>query len=206
MALDKIVDSAQLDGALSATASAIRAKTGGTEQIPWDAATGFAAAVSAITAGGGGNTVQIGQNTKTPNILNLFWVLENGTAKTGEFTLASSLPNKETLIFDSGLSTIKGIFYVDADYVYTATDNKPEYGVWGLYMKNTEGKNNVQAIGLSTYNAASTILGYVTAHNTFITRATYEIIGGALYVTATYNNHQEYTPFCPNHRYVWVAW
>lgn len=64
MALDKIVDSAQLDGALTATADAIRDKTGGTEQIAWDAGKGFADAIAAIAAGGGG-TLAVNSGTIT---------------------------------------------------------------------------------------------------------------------------------------------
>lgn len=50
MAYDKIVDSAKLDTAMTATANAIRGKTGGTDQIAWDETTGFASAVSGIEA------------------------------------------------------------------------------------------------------------------------------------------------------------
>lgn len=53
MAYDKVVDSAKLDAGMTATANAIRAKTGGTEKIPWDSATGFKTAVEAIQTGGG---------------------------------------------------------------------------------------------------------------------------------------------------------
>lgn len=51
MAYDKIIDSAKLDGALSATANAIRAKNGDNAKIPWDATTGFANAIAAIASG-----------------------------------------------------------------------------------------------------------------------------------------------------------
>lgn len=51
MALDKLVDSTQLDGAMTATANAIRGKTGGSSQIAWDASTGFANEVSGISTG-----------------------------------------------------------------------------------------------------------------------------------------------------------
>ena len=50
MAYDKVIDSAKLDGAMSATADAIRGKTGGTAQIAWNESTGFASAVDAIEA------------------------------------------------------------------------------------------------------------------------------------------------------------
>lgn len=53
MAYDKVVDSAKLDAGMTATANAIRAKTGGTEKIPWDSATGFKTAVEEIQTGGG---------------------------------------------------------------------------------------------------------------------------------------------------------
>lgn len=49
---DAVVDSARLDGALTATAEAIREKTGNTEPIPFDMDNGFKAAVDNIETGG----------------------------------------------------------------------------------------------------------------------------------------------------------
>ncbi len=51
MAIDKAVDSGALDTALTYTADRIRAKTGGTDQIAWDAEKGFGEAVDGIQAG-----------------------------------------------------------------------------------------------------------------------------------------------------------
>lgn len=51
MAYDKVVDSAALDSALTATADAIRAKTGSEDAIAWDAEKGFAGAVEGIPEG-----------------------------------------------------------------------------------------------------------------------------------------------------------
>lgn len=48
MAYDKVVDSAKLDAAVTASANAIRAKTGETAKIPWDETSGFASAISQI--------------------------------------------------------------------------------------------------------------------------------------------------------------
>lgn len=45
MAYDKMVDSTQLDGAMTATANAIRARTGSGDTIAWDASTGFKNAI-----------------------------------------------------------------------------------------------------------------------------------------------------------------
>jgi hypothetical protein len=53
MAFDKLVDSAKLEMEMTATAVAIRNKTGLTDTIPWEDNTGFANAVAAITVGGG---------------------------------------------------------------------------------------------------------------------------------------------------------
>lgn len=52
MAFDKVVDSTQLDAAMTYTANRIRNKTGGTNQIAWDSAKGFGDAVDAISGGG----------------------------------------------------------------------------------------------------------------------------------------------------------
>ena len=51
MAFDKIVDSIQLDAAITYTADRIRVKTGDTNQMTWDSAKGFGDAVDAITGG-----------------------------------------------------------------------------------------------------------------------------------------------------------
>lgn len=48
MAYDKVVDSAKLDAAVTASANAIRAKTGESAKIPWDETSGFASAISQI--------------------------------------------------------------------------------------------------------------------------------------------------------------
>ena len=53
MAFDKVIDSTQLDSAMTYTANRIRNKTGGTDQIAWDSAKGFGDAVDAISSGGG---------------------------------------------------------------------------------------------------------------------------------------------------------
>lgn len=63
MAYDKVVDSAQLDAALTATANAIREKAGNADACAWDASTGFASLIAAIQAGGGGGEVKTGTVT-----------------------------------------------------------------------------------------------------------------------------------------------
>lgn len=58
MALDKLVDSTQLDGAMTETANALRTKGGTSAQIAWDNTYGFKAAVEALPSGGGGGAVE----------------------------------------------------------------------------------------------------------------------------------------------------
>lgn len=55
MALDKVVDSAKLNGALKATADAIRSKTGSTDSVPFDPSTGFKTIIDSMEVGGGGS-------------------------------------------------------------------------------------------------------------------------------------------------------
>lgn len=58
MAFDKVINSTQLDAAMTYTANRIRNKTGGTDQIAWDSAKGFGDAVDAITGGGADHSVE----------------------------------------------------------------------------------------------------------------------------------------------------
>lgn len=55
MAFDKIIDSSQLDTALTATADAIRSKTGSIDPIVWNSETGFKASIESMDVGDGGN-------------------------------------------------------------------------------------------------------------------------------------------------------
>lgn len=58
MAFDTVIDKAQLEAAMKATADAIREKTGDTADCTWDQTQGFAALIAAIEAGGGGVQLQ----------------------------------------------------------------------------------------------------------------------------------------------------
>lgn len=157
------------------------------------------AAIASLADGfgqGEGNAIQIGQDTPSPNWSNLFWALENGTAKTGTFVLASPLPD-ETLIVSSGLETISGIMLIDVDRTEYAETNVD--GVWigiGLLSEGELMAGFVLSTGINV-NASKT---------SFIVRGTWRFDGGDLYVTPTYANNQSYTPFRPGETYRWVAW
>lgn len=146
-----------------------------------------------------GNAIQIGQESPS-NILNMFYAMENGTAKTGEFSVDEYLPNTETLIFQSGLEEIKGYMIIDADWYPGAINS--ERTVFAYRDFDT----NISIIVNSTTISNSESLQSLTSFASKITRGTVTIDGGDFYVTADYNKNSGYTPFEPGHRYVWVAW
>ena len=67
---EMLVDSTKLDACLDAEADAIRAKTGGSADIPFDFANnkGFADAIAAIPTGGGGGVELIADFTATDDV------------------------------------------------------------------------------------------------------------------------------------------
>lgn len=83
MAYDKVIDSAKLESAITATADAIRAKTGSTEKIPWDAEKGYKDAVESIPEGGGGTDVSGVTATEADVLEGAVFVDSNGEEKEG---------------------------------------------------------------------------------------------------------------------------
>lgn len=184
---------------LTAIADAIRSKTGKTDALTLDAMPGE---IEGIQTGGGSS--DFGENTVVPNPLNMFYALEKGTGVTGEFTLASLLPNTETLIFDTGLSEIKGIIYIDADFAYGQTTyTGGQVGTSGIMLR----ENGVAVLELFLNNSAKSSSDLrPNPQIGFVSQGKYRIDGGTLYVTANYNNNATYTPFAAKHRYKWFAW
>ena len=91
-----------------------------------------------VNVSGGGSGIEIGiQNTTIPNILNMFYALEQGTAKTGEFTLSQAIPNSEVEIFDTTLATVHGIFIADESQDTINTANTPENALYALCFNPT---------------------------------------------------------------------
>lgn len=153
MAYDKLVDSAKLDGALKSTADAIRAKTGGTENIPWSETEGFKSAVEGITAGGGsgGSTSGDGRPFMIENVMRVAFRNSLTTPSGVEYYYnhehlpeipADVVENYQYIVIMKNLTytriyASKGVFY------YTVTDA----GVEKLY-------DNAPGTGVRyTYNA-----------------------------------------------------
>lgn len=154
------------------------------------------AAVSALIAGfgqGAGNAVQIGQETPAPSFINLFYALEQGTAVTGTFTLASALSG-ETLIFSSGLPALNGIMLVNTD----RTTSLGAEGVWISIALLSDGDIAFSSVLNTAYTA--------TAGGIALRVNNYRFDGGDLYLTPTFPGNVQYTPFRVGENYRWVAW
>ena len=174
---------------LTAIADEVRGKTGGTELLTLDE---IAAAICGISVGG--NAVQIGRDAPSPSFINLFHALEQGTAKTGTFTLANALSG-ETLIFSSGLESLTGFMLIDVDR--TESLEKQE-GVWVSIGLLTAGDIAFSFVLNTSYIASA---GGVAPRV-----SSYRFDGGDLFLTPAFAGNKQYTPFRVGETYCWVAW
>lgn len=154
---------------------------------------------------GGSSGIKIGiKTTSIPNILNMFYALENGTATTGEFTLARTIPNTSTLIFDTGLSTVNGLFIADESQATLNTGTSPENTLLAIVFNPTSSTGTYAMTRLNIRLSYGASGGLSTS---FINRVSaWEVSDGKFYATGTYNRHSNYTPFSAGHTYRWVAW
>lgn len=205
MAVDKLVDSTQLNADLTSVANAIRTKGGTSASLAFPSE--FVSAIDAISGGGSGTDIGIPkESTVTVNLLNMFYALENGTAKTGEFTLSTALPNSETLVLSTGLSELNGLFICAEKQSTYITGATPENVLIALILREN-GTSKYAFTRITKYmdivsgnNASSGAIGQ------FLVRSSYRIDGGNLYVTASFNANNTYTPFRSGITYRWVAW
>lgn len=99
MAFDKVIDSAKLDAGMTATANAIRAKTGGTSPIAWDSADGFRGAVEAINTEGGVELPELNEPAEPGEVFSgKEYIDGSGQKKTGSFTIDDELTEQDSLI------------------------------------------------------------------------------------------------------------
>lgn len=170
-----------------------------------------------VNVSGGGGT-QIGQATPT-NLLNMFYALEQGTATTGTFTLATTISSTDTVLFDTTISNPNGFVIFDTEYyqgVETTTSNFQAYQAC-IYAKCLVPYNRLNEytfgfIGINEngVNANATNWGSCTCSNldgtVVIGYAYWTLENGVLTVKGQYNKHTTYTPFRAQTVYRWVAW
>ncbi len=157
MAYDKIIiDSAKFEGAVKATADAIRAKTRGTAKLPWDETTGFASSVSAITPRNQSKTVTPKASSQTVKPDSGYDGLSQVEIN-GDANLISTNIISGTSIFgvagsrEVGARVASGQF-IPAEYTDTPIKDNP-VTISGLGFKPT--RVIVYAIGRYTQNGAT---------------------------------------------------
>ncbi len=135
----------------------------------------------------------IGSLTPADNFLNLIYHIEKKDYVSGEFVQEDLLPNEKTLIFDTGLSEIKGLALFDKDY---DGSKGTEYTAYSFFF-NSENPNAflVNASQVAVFDTIPRVV-----------RGTAEIEEGKFYVTAQLNKHSLYTPLYKGHKYIWIAW
>lgn len=199
MANEYLVNSSDL----TAVADAIRAKGGTTEALAFPV--GFVEAVEAMQEGGGGN-VSLPYEGKSYGLglYNLFDAMSKGNAVCGNFTLASPLPSGSNLIFDTGLSFVRGFVLFDEDE--DAGNPVDSCGCVNAIAFFADGvQSNVSSsLGSSWDSGKLHAYGGTSWPFTRINSAAIE--NGALYVTPTFPGNASYTPFRANRKYVWLAW
>lgn len=104
MAFDKVIDSTALDAGMTATANAIREKTGGTGPIMWDVSNGFKNAVEAIQASGGGTPYATG--SFTPAAFNNRPVITHNLNSTKVFVVWTT--DENPAVFNSRYRAVMG--------------------------------------------------------------------------------------------------
>lgn len=106
MALDKIVDSIQLDGAIKYTADRIRVKSGKTDKISWDSTKGLGEAIDALPTDRQGILEDLGtfSISESSNITEFIANLPNVTRLYNSFAVGSKLTKLELTVSEKLVS------------------------------------------------------------------------------------------------------
>lgn len=182
MALDKLVDSAQLDSDLGDVADAIRAKSGGSSQLAFPA--GFVSEIGSIQTGGGTRTpVKLGEYTITEPVrtfsitltqemraLDRLWVFTTSPiTKDQSDYLYISLGSTYTHYFGSSASNnVTGLLC----NFPSAQLGQKQYGAISLFS----------VIGISGYTAKSTEGSLATSIAFYCYSSSKKLTGGTIEV------------------------
>ena len=120
MALDKLVDSSQLDSDLTSVANAIRTKGGTSAQLAFPQ--GFVDAVEAIETGGGGYTADdFGDPTKPSGAVTYtlpYIIIQNNSGAPGVFSRRTAITKLYMPNYNNTANASNGPFYANTAMVY----------------------------------------------------------------------------------------
>ena len=167
-----------------------------------------------VTQGGGGGGTDIGVESPVANLLSMIYKLNNGTAKTGTFTLAQAIPNTATQIFDAEDTTVTQFAIFEQGEIELDSANNPVQAFMVLWLQSTDVlrrlivqdtyRNLTQNVQISII-PPDTDISIETASN-YWAYAYWTFEDGVLTVKGQYNRNATYTPFRTNKTYRWVAW
>lgn len=128
MPYDKVIDSALLDAGMTATANAIRKKTGGSSPIVWDSTNGFKTAVESI-ADGGVELPELGDTAAKPTDMVLGKVLydDEGNPVTGTL----------------GQTEVGTYAWAADDIIMVGDSGETTFNISGVYGKNYIGSDTI---------------------------------------------------------------
>ena len=115
MAVDKLVDSTQLNSDLTSVANAIRAKSGGSSQLAFPA--GFVSEIGNIPSGGGngGLANMVDVNSQDYQFAYMLMKLKKGETVGGTVTFTSAFANTSQLLIATGLTVLHGIIFASPE-------------------------------------------------------------------------------------------
>lgn len=165
-------------------------------------------------SGGGGGT-DIGVESPTANLLSMIYKLNNGTAKTGTFTLAQTIPNTALQIFDAEDATVTQFAIFEQGEIELDSANNPVQAFMVLWLQSTDVLRRLivqDTYKILTQNVQISIIppdqdiSIEAASNSYWSFAHWTFESGVLTVKGQYNRNDVYTPFRANKTYRWVAW
>ena len=223
MAVDKLVDSTQLDSDLTSVANAIRTKGGTSSQLAFPA--GFVSAVQAIPTGGGGADLDwIASASPSPSVRNFFNALKTGNYEHGEVSFANTPNSFHDFFTCQNITNLQGFIIIDKDFYHQGgtTVNSGAQAI--LFLWSDKSFTNSVAAGQSTtkWGALECSVNYANATVAQCLAAGYINIDGSagilqgfykwdsetktMQTKSVYTNNTQYTNLLRNRTYIWIAY
>lgn len=132
--------------------------------------------------------------------------LKNANTAGGKITVTSNLPNTETLLLQTGLTSLHGIIFIGLTYDATTNVGTGDTNKWFFLAFYSD--TNYQAIGQAWNNNLIYVSGRVngTQYDSRPTQGKIRVDGGDVYYTARYNKNAAYQLLATNVEYEWLAW